>query len=414
MSSQPPPPPPLPPPPPSLLSGPSGGGNGLPPVSHDRAKLLNEIQKGKALRKTKTNDRSAPITGGHIQDEAIGPNMPLNNSSNTRNNIGAIAALGAGLFANGLPKKPSDNKIKLHPPLDVDSGRPILSNSGRPPKSTSPPCFESSSRTHGSKAYTVAETSNQKFGDGRQASSLKPALSSSKSSTPRSQSVKVSAMTERLEQRRGNAGRPQLAPPAPPPISMKPVIPDTPPVVKDMTARFQRSHTTEQGEVPNDAVNFSGTEVQEEKKSSFLSVADRRAVFAMASNNMNRPIRPVKPACPPPPPPTHRPKLQRNETTGVNSSSHLPPPIPPPPPQFPSPSITQSDSPVLDQNQDSTEPPPRPPPRSASSRVSFMDRFTFIPINELPPPQAFSRIKKVYEYHHRRKPQHSTMVQNNA
>ena len=55
----PPPPPPGPPPPPSLGSAPKvGGGN----PSKGRGDLLSSIQAGKRLKKSTTNDRSAPVT----------------------------------------------------------------------------------------------------------------------------------------------------------------------------------------------------------------------------------------------------------------------------------------------------------------------------------------------------------------
>jgi WAS/WASL-interacting protein len=56
MSGPPPPPPPGPPPPPKVSAP--------PPVTKDRKKLLGDIQKGTKLKKTVTNDRSAPDLSG--------------------------------------------------------------------------------------------------------------------------------------------------------------------------------------------------------------------------------------------------------------------------------------------------------------------------------------------------------------
>ena len=55
----PPPPPPAPgPPPPPVGGGSKGGGTA------NRGALLGEIHKGAKLKKTVTNDRSAPVVGG--------------------------------------------------------------------------------------------------------------------------------------------------------------------------------------------------------------------------------------------------------------------------------------------------------------------------------------------------------------
>lgn len=55
-------PPPPPPPPPQTTSY-NGSNRGTPVKSNERARLLSEIQTGTKLRKTITNDRSAPVIG---------------------------------------------------------------------------------------------------------------------------------------------------------------------------------------------------------------------------------------------------------------------------------------------------------------------------------------------------------------
>lgn len=55
----PPPPPPGPPPPPAAPSKKSG--SAPPPSNKNRGALLSQIHKGARLKKTVTNDRSAPV-----------------------------------------------------------------------------------------------------------------------------------------------------------------------------------------------------------------------------------------------------------------------------------------------------------------------------------------------------------------
>ena len=79
----------------------------------DRAALLKSIQQGKALKKTVTNDRSAPLVGG----KAAGGPSPSSGSSSRRqpgggggggggaggNNAPRLPGIG-GLFADGMPR----------------------------------------------------------------------------------------------------------------------------------------------------------------------------------------------------------------------------------------------------------------------------------------------------------------------
>ena len=108
----PPPPPPGPPaPPPGLLPKASPGKLASKPAKGggDRNALLSSIQKGTHLKKTVTNDRSAPI---------VGANKNTNNSANSgsRGGVsqnqcdnssngpapGPLPGIG-GLFAGGMP-----------------------------------------------------------------------------------------------------------------------------------------------------------------------------------------------------------------------------------------------------------------------------------------------------------------------
>ena len=74
-------------------------------------------------------------------------------------------------------------------------------------------------------------------------------------------------------------------------------------------------------------------------------------------------------------------------------------PPPPPPPQG-SRLLVQPSSPYMfsGQQRKRDESPPVPPTRSSSYGSNIMSRFQFIPISELPPPVAFTRTRKIYEF----------------
>lgn len=103
MAIPPPPPPgpPGPPPPPigGLKLGPpaksSGGGD-------TRSALLQSIQKGAQLKKTVTNDKSAPLISGKVSSNSSNSGNSSNNSST---NSGPPRLTGSsGSVSNGMPK----------------------------------------------------------------------------------------------------------------------------------------------------------------------------------------------------------------------------------------------------------------------------------------------------------------------
>lgn len=90
-----PPPPPVPPPPPGPPPPPSFSQSSK-KESDNRNQLLADIRVGTRLKKTVTNDRSAPVIDGKS-------NKKGNGSSNGGNMNGAPPTL-AGLFSGGMPK----------------------------------------------------------------------------------------------------------------------------------------------------------------------------------------------------------------------------------------------------------------------------------------------------------------------
>ena len=129
LFQMPPPPPPGPPPPPAPSKGGKAPAKKLGGAGADRGALLSSIQQGKALKKTVTNDRSAPLVGGGVKtanntqgssNQNGGPKFPpgggaprlgMNRTeSNDINETPRLPGIG-GLFAGGMPQlKPAGSR----------------------------------------------------------------------------------------------------------------------------------------------------------------------------------------------------------------------------------------------------------------------------------------------------------------
>uniref|UniRef100_A0A915PJ79 Small ribosomal subunit protein mS26 n=1 Tax=Setaria digitata TaxID=48799 RepID=A0A915PJ79_9BILA len=344
--------PPPPPPPPSLLSLSNVRSNAaaLPPKTNDRSKLLSEIQAGMKLRKTVTNDRSAPAVGGKIPDlsetnngAAVGPKIP------------AVGGVG-GLFVNGIPKKPSDNRKNQ---ANVFKG--MISSSSVMPKS---------SEVHPAKPVAHTECQKQQL--------PVPLIECPETSNTHRQTS--AGIADRLKQF-NQISRPGLAPPTPPALKIKPAVKDIrSPLVKKISIPEQFK-TLRPNRTANDVPSLRRSGSSDNVRNSPPSLPDNRSTPPPFAVNSSAPNRILKPACPPPPPPNQPSRIGRPLTHSFNHFSPISSPGTPP---------------TISVDEDS--PPPPPPPRIASCSDQ-MDRFTFIPINELPPPGIFSGIKKIYEYH---------------
>uniref|UniRef100_A0AAF5PPV5 WH2 domain-containing protein n=3 Tax=Wuchereria bancrofti TaxID=6293 RepID=A0AAF5PPV5_WUCBA len=358
-----PPPPPLPP---AVLPSLSvrSGTTALQSKGDDRSKLLSEIQTGMKLRKTVTNDRSAPVVVGRRVSDLSETNGRTTTTSGSK--VSAIGGVNS-LFVNGIPKKPSDNKRNQTNVL-----RGLI---------TSPPLLPKPSEMHSAKPITHSESQEQQL-----LTSL--AECPEASSICRQASAGIAGRLKQFNQ----ISRPGLAPPTPPSLKTKPIVKDikSPPVKKiSVPEQFK---TLRPNRPANDVSSLRRSGSSDNVRNSQSSLSDNRSTPPSSTPlplNPSSSTRISKPACPPPPPPVQASRVGRPMTNPFNyftsvSSSGMPPNV----------SI------------DEDSPPPPPPPRIASC-TDQMDRFIFIPVSELPPPGIFSGTKKIYEYHPTRKIQNA-------
>lgn len=99
------PPPPPPPPVAQLTSKATGKSSGIPNTSA----LLKSIEKGTKLKKTVTNDRSAPLVSNKNTNTTGPSNLNSSRESTTNNSTQNVSMGMGGLFANGFPKLKSTN-----------------------------------------------------------------------------------------------------------------------------------------------------------------------------------------------------------------------------------------------------------------------------------------------------------------
>ncbi|KAI6188253.1 WH2 domain-containing protein [Aphelenchoides besseyi] len=338
----PPPPPPPPPPVSNLATKP-------PPKTDDRSKLLADIQHGMKLKKTVTNDRSAPMVGGKTSaasgnsSSSSAPSLPKGDGGNKQSSIGGLGAL----FANGVPRKPSEAKNQQNNKPVRAATTPIIStnnsNAPIPPSAAAKPSNSSvnSIPINNNNNNTIVNNNNHTVNTSsapvpppklkptpHSASSLQ---SSNKSPSPPQQQLAAvlrptqsptndSPVLRKQESKERmipkQITRPAVAPPPPPPALMKP---------------------------PSSTVS---------SPTNFVTTAKVPST---------QPIRPAPPA----------PNNKQKPTT-----------------QQAPPSANSTKHPIRD------APPPPVPMRISSYIDSTEHRFHFLPVHELPLPEPFAGFQK--------------------
>ncbi|CAD6185862.1 unnamed protein product [Caenorhabditis auriculariae] len=315
-----PPPPPPPPPPPAP---PAPAPSAPPPASTARNALLSDIHKGARLKKTVTNDRSAPAVG-NVKPSANGSTSSSapNGGNAPKPSFGSSPGPGlGGLFANGMPMKPSDNKRRATttnivtglaastssspppppPPVPLPAENRKPSFGASKPNPPPPPPAQQAKPTLGGPSQTNREQFKT-MRPIRQASDEKPTFLRRSGS-----SEEITGSSRIMRPGVPPPSRPNAPPPPPPP----------PP----------------------------------------------------AQNNT-----PIKPTGIRPTPPAKAPSVIED----------LSPPAPPPPPRFaskaPAPSSNFRSSPAI-----STAPPPFSV-SAKPEKFHPLDRFSFMSLNQLPPP----------------------------
>jgi len=408
----PPPPPPGAPPPPAIvkkIAAPLSTGK------VERKDLLKDIQRGKNLRPTQTNDRSAPVVGGKSSKAGASHSAAAAGQATAGGNgggapSGPLPGIG-GLFAGGMPTlKKTKGGVSTGRTNEIDSA-----TSGVPDK-----------------PLQGLRNANKFYNSTSSSLNSSPSLSPSPSpvgSTPTHAKNPQSAKT-------GAPPPPPSVSPAPPPATAKPSVPTSKPSLNPRPQTSSPGPVHPSSKPPPPPPNKGHTNLNRKVSKSFnqtighgpqgrpqLVGLDQRTSKDDTSIRNGQigappppPVRTVSqaqlnparvPSRAPPPPPSHKrpsqppppPPLQPPPPPGIQPPNKA---LPPPPPTQPQSFHSGGDPPTPPTRRESIY---RTGPSSSgynsstsSTGESFESRFSsrFRGIQYLPPPEPFSGSQKTY------------------